>query len=97
MLRLEASADAMGSTYSLVLYDEDRNKMEAASDDAFDEARRLDRLLSNYQPESEWSRVNREAAGASGRGFQGIVRPADGLRRLQPVKAKGRSTSRSAR
>jgi thiamine biosynthesis lipoprotein len=62
MLRLETSADAMGSAYSLVLYGEDRNRMEAASGDAFDEVRRLDRLLSNYQPDSEWSRVNREAA-----------------------------------
>ncbi|MGD1072748.1 MAG: FAD:protein FMN transferase [Bryobacteraceae bacterium] len=62
MLRLEANADAMGSTYSIVLYDEDRNKMESAADDALEQARRLDRLLSNYQPESEWSRVNREAA-----------------------------------
>ncbi len=62
LLRLEASADAMGSTYSVVLYDEDRNKMEAAADDAFDEARRLDSLLSNYRAESEWSRVNREAS-----------------------------------
>jgi thiamine biosynthesis lipoprotein len=62
MLRLEANADAMGSTYSIVLYDEDRNKMESAADDALEEARRLDRLLSNYRPESEWSRVNREAA-----------------------------------
>ncbi|HVW83540.1 MAG TPA: FAD:protein FMN transferase [Bryobacteraceae bacterium] len=61
-LRLEANADAMGSTWSLVLYDEDRNKMESASDDAFEEARRLDGLLSNYRPESEWSKVNREAA-----------------------------------
>lgn len=62
MLRLEASADAMGSTYSVILYGEDRNKLEAASDDAFEEARRLDLLLSNYKPESEWSKVNREAA-----------------------------------
>jgi FAD:protein FMN transferase len=62
MLRLEASADAMGSTYSVILYGEDRNKLEAASEDAFDEARRLDLLLSNYKPESEWSKVNREAA-----------------------------------
>ena len=62
LLRLEANADAMGATYSIVLYDEDRNKMESASDDAFQEARRLDLLLSNYKPESEWSRVNREAA-----------------------------------
>jgi thiamine biosynthesis lipoprotein len=36
--------------------------MEAAAEDAFAEARRLDALLSNYQPESEWSKVNREAA-----------------------------------
>ena len=62
LLRFEASADAMGSTYSVVLYDADRNKMEAAADDAFDEARRLDSLLSNYRPESEWSKVNREAS-----------------------------------
>jgi len=33
MLRLEANADAMGSTYSIVLYDEDRNKMESAAAD----------------------------------------------------------------
>ncbi len=52
----------MGSTYSVVLYDRDRAKMEAAADDAFEEARRLDALLSNYRPESEWSRVNREAS-----------------------------------
>lgn len=62
MLRLEASVDAMGSTYSVVIYDEDRAKMEAAVDEAFEEARRLDRLLSNYRPESEWSQVNRDAA-----------------------------------
>jgi thiamine biosynthesis lipoprotein len=62
MLRLEASADAMGATYSVILYGEDRNKLEAASEDAFEEARRLDLLLSNYKPESEWSKVNREAA-----------------------------------
>jgi FAD:protein FMN transferase len=62
MLRLETSADAMGSTYSLVLYGEDRNRMEAASEDALNEVRRLDLMLSNYKPQSEWSRVNAEAA-----------------------------------
>ena len=62
LLRLEASAEAMGSTYSVVLYDEDRNKMESAAEDAFEEARRLDALLSNYRPESEWSKVNGYAA-----------------------------------
>lgn len=61
-LRLEASVDAMGSTFSVVLYGEDRSKLESASEAAFEEVRRLDSLLSNYKPESEWSRVNREGA-----------------------------------
>ncbi len=61
-LRLEATAEAMGSAYSLVLYGENRAKLEAASDEAFDEVRRLDRMLSNYLPSSEWSEVNRFAA-----------------------------------
>ena len=62
MLRLESSADAMGSTFSLILYGEDRNQLESAAEHAFAEARRVDLLLSNYKPESEWSSVNREAA-----------------------------------
>lgn len=62
ILRLEKSADAMGSTYSIAVYGDDRIKMEAAVDAAFDEVRRLDELLSNYKPESEWSQVNRYAA-----------------------------------
>ena len=61
-LRLEKSADAMGSTYTIDLYGTDRVQMEAAADAAFDEVRRLDELLSNYKPESEWSQVNRHAA-----------------------------------
>jgi FAD:protein FMN transferase len=61
LLRLEKSADAMGSTYSIALYGSDRVKMEAAADAAFDEVRRLDELLSNYQPGSQWSEVNRNA------------------------------------
>jgi thiamine biosynthesis lipoprotein len=62
LLRLEKSADAMGSTYSIALYGSDRVKMEAAADAAFDEVRRLDEMLSNYQPASQWSEVNRDAA-----------------------------------
>lgn len=62
MLRMEASADAMGSAFSVVLYGEDRNQMQSAVDRALEEARRLDELLSNYKPGSEWSRVNREGA-----------------------------------
>ena len=63
-LRLEKSAEAMGSTYTVELYGFDRVKMEAAVDAALDEARRLDELLSNYKPDSEWSQVNRHAAEA---------------------------------
>jgi thiamine biosynthesis lipoprotein len=62
LLRLEKSADAMGSTYTIEMYGFDRIQMEAAADAAFDEVRRLDELLSNYRPESEWSQVNRHAA-----------------------------------
>ncbi|MEO8369200.1 MAG: FAD:protein FMN transferase [Candidatus Solibacter sp.] len=62
LLRLEKSADAMGSTYSIALYGSDRVRMEAAIDAAFDEVRRLDELLSNYLPGSQWSEVNQNAA-----------------------------------
>ena len=62
LLRFEESLDAMGTTYSVVAYGEDRFKLQAAVEQAFDEVRRLDEMLSNYRPESEWSRVNREAA-----------------------------------
>jgi thiamine biosynthesis lipoprotein len=62
LLRLEKSAEAMGSTYTVDLYGADRIQMEAAADAAFDEVRRLDELLSNYRPDSEWSQVNRRAA-----------------------------------
>jgi len=61
LLRLEKSAGAMGSTFSVALYGTDRVKMEAAADAALEEAQRLDEMLSNYKPESELSLVNREA------------------------------------
>lgn len=61
-LRIESSLDAMGSVYTIVAYGEDRNALQAAVDLAFEEIRRLDDLLSNYKPRSEWSKVNREAA-----------------------------------
>jgi FAD:protein FMN transferase len=61
-LRLQQSADGMGTTFSIILYGDEREAMEAAVAAAFDEARRLDELLSNYRPDSEWNSVNREAA-----------------------------------
>jgi thiamine biosynthesis lipoprotein len=60
-LRLESSVVAMGSAYSVVVYGEDRTRMEAAVDAAFAEVHRLDEMLSNYKPESELSEVNRKA------------------------------------
>jgi thiamine biosynthesis lipoprotein len=61
-LRVEKSTDAMGTTFSVVLYGSDQASMNQVVDAAFEEARRLDALLSNYRPASEWSRINREAA-----------------------------------
>ena len=62
LLRIVEHGDAMGATYSVVLYGQDRAGMEAAVDAAFAEVARLDALLSNYRAESEWSEVNRRAA-----------------------------------
>ena len=64
LLRIDRTGDAMGAMYSVVLYGRDQAKMEAAADAAFDEVGRLDAMLSNYRPESEWSGVNRHAAEA---------------------------------
>jgi thiamine biosynthesis lipoprotein len=61
MSRAEGSVDTMGSTFTAVAYGEDRDQLQSAVASALEEARRLDQLLSNYRPESEWSQVNREA------------------------------------
>jgi thiamine biosynthesis lipoprotein len=63
VLRLEESLDSMGTTFSVVVYGADRYKMQAAVELGLEEVRRLDQLLSNYRPDSEWSRVNQQAAG----------------------------------
>src|SRR5258708_21234504 len=62
MSRAEGSVDTMGSTFTVVAYGFDRDQLQSAVASALEEARRLDQLLSNYRPESEWSQVNREAA-----------------------------------
>ena len=61
-LRLEENGDAMGATFSVVLYGQNRAAMVSAIDAAFAEVARLDAMLSNYRSESEWSDVNRRAA-----------------------------------
>ena len=62
-IRYESSVDAMGSTFSIAAWGSDRGNLAAAVESALEEARRLDRMLSNYRPGSEWSTVNRSAAG----------------------------------
>ena len=62
LARLELTEEAMGSSFSLVLFGPDRQGLESAAAAAFAEAHRLDRLLSNYLAASEWSAMNREAA-----------------------------------
>ena len=61
-IRYESSVDAMGSTFSIAAWGSDRGTLTAAVESALEEARRLDRMLSNYRPDSEWSEVNRTAA-----------------------------------
>lgn len=61
LLRFEESLDTMGTTITVAAYGADRFKLQAAVESAFEEARRLDELLSNYRAESEWSRMNRTA------------------------------------
>lgn len=51
----------MGASFSLVLHGPHAAALDSAADAAFNEAHRLDALLSNYRPTSEWSVVNREA------------------------------------
>jgi FAD:protein FMN transferase len=62
LLRVEGSVDAMGTAYSIVAYGEDRGKLQSAVSEGLEEAHRLDEMLSNYKPTSEWSMVNRQAA-----------------------------------
>jgi thiamine biosynthesis lipoprotein len=61
-LRIENSLDAMGTTFTVVAYGPDQNVLIAATEQAFEEVRRLDGMLSNYRPESEIGQVNRYGA-----------------------------------
>lgn len=60
--RLETTADAMGTTWTIVLYGQDQPGMQAAAAAAFEELRRIESVLSIHQPSSDWSRINREAS-----------------------------------
>jgi thiamine biosynthesis lipoprotein len=62
LIRVEGSVDAMGTGFSIVAYGEDRGRVESAVAQGLEEARRLDEMLSNYKPDSEWSQMNSQAA-----------------------------------
>ena len=61
-LRFEESLDAMGTTFTIVAYGRDRFRLQSAVEAGFDEVKRLEDLLSNYRPDSEWSQMNQRAA-----------------------------------
>lgn len=61
--RFESAADIMGSEFRIACYAPRKALAANAVVAAFDEARRIDALLSNYKPDSELSRLNREASG----------------------------------
>jgi thiamine biosynthesis lipoprotein len=52
----------MGTVFTLVAYGTDREYLAEVATEVFDEIDQLDGQMSNYQPTSELSRINREAA-----------------------------------
>jgi thiamine biosynthesis lipoprotein len=61
-LREEGSIDTMGTVFGIEAYGPNPARLKTAIADALNEARRLDAMLSNYRPETEWSKMNRLAA-----------------------------------
>ena len=62
LMRVETTVAAMGGTFSIVAYGPDANTLRSATEAAAEEARRLDQIMSNYIPASEWSEINRDAS-----------------------------------
>ena len=56
------SADAMGTRFSVKMFGPDTQYLEQQGDRALAEAKRIDRMLSNYRTDSELSLVNRDAS-----------------------------------
>ncbi len=61
-MRYEDSRVSMGCVYAIVVYADDTTPFRLGVNAALDEIDRVDRLMSHYRPDSELSRVNREAA-----------------------------------
>jgi thiamine biosynthesis lipoprotein len=60
--RYQGSRVSMACTYAIDAYGPDADALPRIVDDAFDEVDRIDRLMSNYKPDSALSAINREAA-----------------------------------
>ena len=61
-VRYEVSHQAMGTVFSLVAYGRDEAFLSEVATEVFEEIDRLDAQMSNYQPQSELSTINRDAA-----------------------------------
>src|SRR5215470_17654777 len=84
MQRVERSTDAMGTTFSVVLYGSDQASMNQAIDAAFDEVHRLDDLLSNYKPASEWEPHQSRGGRTPCRSLARVIPASLRLHRIQP-------------
>jgi len=62
LVRYEDSRISMACAYSIVVYGDKSQPLPRIVSDAFDEVDRIDRLMSHYRPDSQLSRLNREAA-----------------------------------
>jgi thiamine biosynthesis lipoprotein len=63
VVRYEASHEAMGTVFTVAAYGRGGDYLAEVTNEVFDEIDRLDEQMSNYQPQSELSQINREAAG----------------------------------
>jgi thiamine biosynthesis lipoprotein len=52
---------AMGTVFEIVAYSDSAKRVSSTIDEALDEVVRLDNVMSNFKPESDLSRMNREA------------------------------------
>ena len=64
LIRYEASHPAMGSVFTVVAYGAGREYLSDVVTEVFDALDEIDAQMSNYQPTSEISRINRDAARA---------------------------------
>src|SRR4051812_20130865 len=53
---------AMNTWFEIILLGDDSENLQAAGEAALDEIQRVEKLLSRFDPSSEISRINREAA-----------------------------------